>query len=272
MRAVGLHLRIYHTLLETYQMAAALQLPLFQFFLVHQQTRKHIALSREERAACFALRDTFAAICVHGAYWINVCQEANAGSIYLLKKELRLAVATGATQYILHPGSVLQSSDKDAGIQRLVHVLDDVMHMYPSITVVLENTAHGNGTIGSDINDLGAIQKMVKNSERLRFCIDTAHAHSYGYDLQTPKSRDAFIATIDAAIGLNTVALIHCNNTFEKQGSKIDKHVSLQQGVLTQALPALLAHPAIKTIPVILELPELPMPEQLNCVEQVRAW
>ncbi|HML19249.1 MAG TPA: TIM barrel protein, partial [Candidatus Dependentiae bacterium] len=77
----------------------------------------------------------------------------------------------------------------DEGIDELARSLNYVMKYEREITIVLENTTHGNLSVGSDITDFKLLRAKLDYPERISFCIDTAHAYSYGYDLKEKTNR-----------------------------------------------------------------------------------
>ena len=105
------------------------------------------------------------------------------------------------------------------------------------------------------------------------FKYDTAHAYSYGYDVAQSESQQAFINFLDATIGIERIKLIHLNDTVEQLGSFIDRHGIMGQGNIGEhALKNFAMHPALCTIPLLMELPELSIEQELLILEKVRSW
>lgn len=256
-RYIGVHMRVYQNLFDTFVRAHELQLPIFQFFLLDQQSRKHLHLRSSERARCATQQQFFKATYVHGAYWINVCAQEAAGSLYLLRKELRWTADLQAPYYILHPGAFSSSATKEQGIDNLVRVLNAAVDEFSSVTILLENTAHGNRAIGSDLHDFALIRAQLNKPERIGFCVDTAHAHVYGYDVITPEGLDNFYRLLEQTMGFSSIYLIHANDTNERRGSCQDSHVIPGKGLIgRENINKLCSYPELAQVPIIIEMPE----------------
>src|SRR5437667_347320 len=80
------------------------------------------------------------------------------------------------------------------------------------ITIVLENTCHGKLAVGSDILDFKVLLEKINKPERIGFCIDTAHAYSFGYDIADDQMQDDFIRLLESTIGIERIKLIHLND------------------------------------------------------------
>lgn len=254
---IGVHMRVYGDLFDTFIRAQELQVSIFQFFLLDQESRKHLQLRSSERARCAQKQQFFKATYVHGAYWINVCAQEAAGSLYLLRKELRWTTDLQVPYYILHPGAFSSSATKAQGIDNLVRVLDCMADEFPTVTILLENTAHGNRAIGSDLNDFGLIRTQLKKPERIGFCVDTAHAHVYGYDVITASGLDAFYHLLEQTMGLSSIYLIHANDTDQRRGSCTDSHLLPGKGLIgLEAIKKLCSYPGLQSVPIIIEMPE----------------
>jgi deoxyribonuclease IV len=270
---IGLHLRLDSTLQAVAIKAVEMQLPFFQCFFVSLETNKFISLTKQEIDNFRAFKDQhFKYLYLHGSYWINLSSIEHNG-IDVFKKELKLAQKLNFTHMVLHAGSAKGAHDKMAGIDALARVLNTVFIQHHDVTLVLENTAHGNLTIGSDINDFKILLTKLDYPDRLHFCIDTAHAHAYGYDLMTDIAQNQFIALLDQTIGISRIALLHLNDTTEKIGSRIDRHGIPGQGRLSEhALRYFMYHPALKNIPIIMELPPLSQEQEAAILHTVRNW
>jgi len=270
-KQVGIHLRIAESIVPLAHQAVALQLPFFQSFLgkkngVYVPSLHEIKLFR---ALC---ESHFSMLFAHGSYWLNMADPSYTNSDALLA-EVRCAQHLGFTHLVLHPGSTRGVAERQIGIEAVARMLNKVFKRKTDLHIVLENTAHGNYSIGSDIADLAAIKMLVDRPDLVTFCIDTAHAHAYGYDLCSPSALDRFICYLDATLGISNIVLVHLNDTHDGFGSHCDRHAYLGQGTLGKdVLHAIYHHPAFMKIPIILE-PPLLLPEQLSTlVQMVRTW
>jgi len=246
--------------------AIRLQLPIFQSFLVKQTTGKLVYLSKKEIEQFLELsahRERY----IHISYHANICEPQG---IYTLKKELGLAQRLGFSGAVLHAGSGKWCGDKQQGMQVLVQTLNTIIEEGFDIPLLLENTAHGNFSVGSDITDFAQVLSDVRYPKKIKFCIDTAHAYVFGYDIAHEQAQEEFIALLDKLIGIDTIALIHLNDTTQSLGSQRDQHQVIGQGNIG-ALPLqrFAMHPKLAHIPLILEMPPLPEEQELIYYNQL---
>jgi len=271
MRAIGVHLRITDTFGSLVDQALSLGLQTFQCFLIYQKSKKTLALSDQEIARFAQLRDRFSTLYVHGAYWINLCGSKSNRAQATLKKELSIAKRLGFTHYVLHPGCATGCTDRMKGIDALARVLNDVLKAESAITIVLENTPHDGKTIGGDIMDLYQIRQKLDRPEKVSFCIDTAHAFAFGYDIVN--EQEAFIDLLDEMIGIDAIELIHLNDTSEQLGLKRDRHEVIGKGTIgISALRNFVCNKRLAHVPLIMELPPLSDLELLPIIDTVRQW
>jgi|SRR5579859_5967130 len=269
-RHIGLHLRAHENLCQLIDKAVRLQLPIFQCFLTVPITGHLVSVNATDAAYFSNLRDQFERMYVHISYHSNL---ADPVSSERFRKEVSLAKKLGFSHAIVHPGSAKWCANKEQGIEELARCLNQICQDEPDIIIVLENAAHGNFTIGGDIADFAAIMKLCDFPERIKFCIDTAHAYVYGYNIADQEQQDEFIALLDQTIGIEHVVLIHLNDTIQELGSRIDKHHVIGQGLIgAAALTRFIMHPLIAHIPVILELPVLSEEQEMEHFKQVMLW
>ena len=273
-RFISLHMRVTLNLYETMREARLLNRSSLQAFLITQSTQKHIQLSLEAIDQIKAVRAEFIGpLIVHGAYWINLASGTDACGISFLKKEVSLAEQIGFTHYVVHPGSAIGCANRQEGMDRLIARLNYVTRRYTQITFVLENTAHGNNSIGSDLEDFAYIRSRLDFPERVALCFDTAHAFAAGYALQHAAVQENVIELLDRVWGLDAVALLHINDTHELCGSFKDRHARLGAGSIgLEPLKRFMNHVNLKQKPVIVETPPLSFTEQQKLLEELDNW
>ncbi len=271
-RDIGLHLRLTSSFMDAAYQALALEIPIFQCFLIDQVNRARISVNHETVAQFNAIRHSFKHVFIHGSYWVNLAHLGSTG-YRILKRELHIAHLLGITHIILHPGSAVTLADHQGGIESVASVLNEMNRRYPHIMIVLENTAHGGKTVGSNLHDLHAIKQLLDFPDRVAFCIDTAHAYAYGYDLSDHAKQQEFIALIDTTIGLDRLVLIHLNDSFHAQGSCIDKHAIVGEGLIGKSqLQSFVLSQQLKNLPIILELPLVSEAQERDMLQEVRSW
>lgn len=273
MRTIGIHLRLTGSILHVMHKAVRLGVPLFQCFLVPKATGRLVKVSWREKKEFLELRRKhFKDMYVHGSYWINLASIKH--TIHrALERELQLAKELEFTHMILHPGSAKGAKRRDEGIDALARALNHALKTEHDVKIVLENTAHGGMSVGGDLKDFERLLPKLDYPEKISFCIDTAHAYSYGYNIRTATGRDQFIDELDRAVGIERVALLHLNDTYEELASKLDRHQMIGKGTIGEdALREFVLHEKLANIPVLMELPVAPDEEEAAMLKQVRGW
>lgn len=273
MRDIGLHLRMHKELCDVAQRALALTLPFFQCFLRPSGSKKPIFFARRDIDLFLRrYRPAFNALYVHGSYWINLANVKRTQH-HILTKELYWAKKLHFTHMILHPGSATGAVNRQEGIDALVYALNGILKDERDITIVLENTAHGKKSIGGDMRDFAQVLQKVDYPDRVMFCIDTAHAFAYGYDVKSPHGQDDFITLLDRTIGIERIALLHVNDTHEALGSRMDRHHLIGDGQIGEvALQRFVLHPEVCTIPMLMEPPIASAEQEHGMLKKVLSW
>ncbi len=273
MRKIGLHLRLTTTLSELLEKAIRLESPIVQCFLMTQQSNTYAPVTDEEIEKCKLLRPHFEAMYLHASYWVNLAG-CRSNGWRALCRELAYAKKFGFTHIVIHPGSATGCESREHGMAALVKALNILLKEETEIKIVLENTAHAGKTIGGNIQDFKQLLDQLESPERVFFCLDSAHAHSFGYDIVDPEKQDIFLDDIERTIGRDKIALIHLNETTEACGSYIDRHAAIGKGVIGEAaLKRFMNHPVCASAPVILEIPIVETEqEEKKLLDQVTAW
>lgn len=272
MKRIGIHIRLTSTINDVIEKAIRLNLPLFQTFAVTDQGHV-IKLSSHEIDSYLTLRRKyFKNLYLHSSYWVNLSRD-NLRSYKTFIKELNLAEKLEFTHFILHPGAAETKNKKETGILTLAKNLNTALANNPPLTILLENTAHGGRSIGSNLEDFKILLNEIKYPEKVQFCIDTSHAYAYGYNLANQDGLNQFIETLKATITLEKIDLIHLNDTTEKLGAKIDKHHEPGHGHIGKlSLNRLIQYPHLKHTPIIMELPKLDEPDEIKIIQEVENW
>jgi deoxyribonuclease-4 len=162
---------------------------------------------------------------------------------------------------------------REDGLSSVARVINQILARAPKLTIVLENVAHGKRAIGGSLEDFQQILARIDKPDQLQFCLDTAHAHSFGYDLITSTGRTQLLDDFERLCGHERLALVHLNDTAGPCGDNVDRHCAVGAGILgAQALPAFCAEPRLAEAPFLLEMPELSEADESSIVKQVVAW
>jgi deoxyribonuclease-4 len=271
-RNIGLHLRLTGSLSDLLDRAAVLKQSVVQCFFIVQNINTYITFTEGELEECLEKRKQFKELYLHASYWVNLSGRKSNGW-RTFKKELELARALGFTHIVIHPGSSTGCKDKQEGITCLANALNKALSRYDDITIVIENIAHAKMSVGGNLEDFKELLSQIDEPDRIAFCIDTAHAYSYGYDIADKEELAKFIEKIDECVGTQRVAILHLNDTDKKCGSRIDKHALPGQGLIgEESLTTIMNHPKLKHTSIILELPVLPEDEEEVILKKVCSW
>jgi deoxyribonuclease-4 len=270
---VGVQIRLQESVVQLFDRAEMLDISLFQCFLVRRESGT-LARVTDQEVALFVQKkrsNNYTSIC-HGSYLINLASLGNNG-YYFLHHEVALAKRLEFAHFLLHCGTAHSADNKSQGIDALAFCLNKLIKNEPDISIVLENTAHGRLSVGSDITDFKHLLEKIDKPERINFCIDTAHAHSYGYAIIDEHDQDQFISLLDNTIGLEKIILLHLNDSYEMRGSKHDRHAAIGQGYIgLDALKSFALHRQLSHIPFILEMPEMSVDEEKMVIDGILGW
>ncbi len=256
----GLHVSIAGKIYKAVDRAAARCCDTFQIFTCNPRAWKARRLNRDD-AAEFSHRVRLSGmtpVFAHLPYLANLSspnKDIYRRSVRALIKELDRCKALGILYVVAHLGSHLGKGWK-VGLDRVTEAIKTALDSSESrATILLENTAGTMNSIGSSFSDLQEIIDRVGES-RVGVCFDTCHAFAYGYDLRDPKSVEATISQIENSLGLNSIALIHANDSKGGLASRIDRHEHIGLGCIgEEGFRAILHAEAFRRLPIILETP-----------------
>ncbi|WP_144511108.1 deoxyribonuclease IV [Bacillus sp. FJAT-22090] len=196
-------------------------------------------------------------IVVHAPYIINLGNttkpETFALGVDFLQKEVERTAAIGATQIVLHPGAHV-GAGADAGIQKIVEGLNEVLTQDFPVQIALETMAGKGSECGRTFEELAQIIDGVVNNHRLSICLDTCHIHDAGYDVVN--DFDGVLNEFDKVIGLERLKVLHINDSKNIRGAAKDRHENIGFGEIGfEALLNVVHHPQLTEIPKILETP-----------------
>jgi len=215
----------------------------------------------EEDLARFRQRRAEAGIggvLVHALYLCNLAgpdETVYGKSLDTMRSTVRAACAIGADGVVFHVGSHLKTGF-EAGLERCVPALRDVLELCSDTTwLLLENSAGAGGTMGRSIDELVALFDALDSHPRLGICLDSCHLYVSGVDVGDPGIVAKALADLDTRIGLDRLRALHVNDAAAPFGSNRDRHANVLEGELGERLGAFLAHPAVQSLPAVMETP-----------------
>ena len=76
-----------------------------------------------------------------------------------------------------------------------------------------------------------------------------------GVDVGDPEAVAEVLAEVDDRIGLDRLRALHVNDAAAPLGSNRDRHANVLEGELGERIGAFLAHPAVQSLPAVMETP-----------------
>jgi deoxyribonuclease IV len=190
-----------------------------------------------------------------------------------LAAELVRAEAYGCQYVVTHVGSHM-GDGAQAGIDRVVAALDEVLTKAPGPTIcLLETSAGGGAYVGAKFEDLAQIlARLPEHAARLGICFDTAHAYASGYDDSGSEGMRKTLDQLTTVISPARVYACHCNDTTVTLGGKADRHVNIGQGSIgLEGFRTLLHYEPLAHCAFVLETPGEELLEGKENLERLRS-
>ena len=171
-------------------------------------------------------------------------------------EECKRVEALGLKYLNVHPGSTSGKCSKEESIAQIAKAINFIHSQTSYMTIVLENTAGGGGTVGVDFAELRSIIDKVENKNRIGVCIDTCHAFASGMDLKKKNGIQSIMEEFDKVVGLSYLKAMHLNDSMGTKGSNVDRHDRIGYGYLgLDPFRQIMNCDALRGIPLILETP-----------------
>jgi deoxyribonuclease-4 len=259
---VGLHVSIAGGLVKAVEQARQLGCETMQIFSKSPRgwAARPLDPADAEAARDLRRRLRIGPFAVHASYLINLASPDPVlyqRSMDALQEELTRCTMMEADYLVVHVGCT-REGQRD-GVERVSAALRRVLDRTwtgSGVRLLLENTAGERGEVGADFGELGEILHQA-GPERVGICLDTCHTFAAGYDLTTPAAVRTLVHTLQGSVGLSAVKLIHANDCRQGLGCRVDRHQHIGEGGIGRAgFQALLSHPELRTIPLVLETPK----------------
>jgi deoxyribonuclease-4 len=290
---IGSHLSTAGALRAAIDEAVSYRFGAVQIFTRNQRQWTPKPLSKDEIADFHAARkgtvfEDGRRIVSHNSYLVNLASpdaDNLAKSIACERAELERCELLGVPVSVAHPGAHLHAlggkerkpkdrkpedrkpgdpndldaeptDDELAGLKRIAKAIDGIHRDLKGykVRIALETTTGSGTNLGYAFHHLGRIRAMVKEPERIAYCIDTCHVFAAGYDVSTAAKAKSILERFDAEAGLAHVAALHINDSEAAFASRKDRHAHIGQGLCGDAwFKAVVRHPAFAAIPKNLE-------------------
>ena len=200
-------------------------------------------------------------VVAHDSYLINLCAvnpDVLEKSRNAFVDELTRCEQLGIQLLNFHPGAHGGAGEED-GIQRIIESLNLAHERTKGFKVVsvVEATAGQGTAVGYKFEHLKKIIDGVEKPNRMAVCIDTCHIFAAGYDIRTEEVYTATFKEFDDIVGLNRLAVFHCNDSKKGLGSHVDRHEHIGKGMIgIGGFSLLMNDRRFSNVPKILETPK----------------
>ncbi|MBF0424435.1 MAG: deoxyribonuclease IV [Magnetococcales bacterium] len=205
----------------------------------------------------------------HDGYLINLGHpdpQAREKSLAAFIDEMQRCEQLGLTCLNFHPGSHLKLAPVERSLEWIAEGINRALEQTTGVVAVIENTAGQGSNLGHDFAQIAAIIDHVEDRRRVGVCLDTCHAFAAGYDLRTPETYAATMATFDQIIGFSYLKGMHLNDAKKGLNSRVDRHENLGRGLLgLEPFRLIMRDPRLEGIPLVLEtIDETLWPEEIK--------
>ncbi len=246
----------------------------FQVFSSSPRQWKPFELSRPQCETMSALRKEYdlSPLVVHANYLINLAgttPEFHRKSVEAFRAEVMRCTLLCADFLVLHPGSFRGGTRKE-GLTRVAHSIAKAVEGLDlessNLRITIENTVGAEYSLGGSYEQVAELMHGLRGIVPVAACIDTCHTHVAGCDLTTREGFRETMRQIDSTIGLNNVAVWHCNDAKAPRGSKLDRHEHIGKGSIgLEPFRWLLNDPRVAHAAFIAETPiDEPLDDQRN--------
>ena len=176
----------------------------------------------------------------HSKYCINLASP-KAFAHHLYSTELNNIYQMGGIGSVVHVGKSVALPLKEAeenmknNVSKVIKKVFTTPQKKKDLRIVIETGASCGTEMYWRIEDLGKFYHSFTRTEKkyIKFCIDTCHIFSAGYDIRTKEGMKDFLRLWNKHIGINKVDLIHLNDSKTKLGSRVDRHEQIRLGYIT---------------------------------------
>ncbi|MDQ6723980.1 MAG: deoxyribonuclease IV [Thermoproteota archaeon] len=281
---IGVHVSISGCLSKSIDNALSIGCSAFQIFTrsPRQWKTKEITIDDSKRFIN-KLKESpinFDSVVVHMPYLPNLSapqSEMYKKSIEVFKDEITRCNLLQIPHLVIHLGSHLDKGSKN-GISQLINACNTALDTYYSdsnlsknnVKILLENSSGQKNSIGSSIDEIGEILDRL-DSSIFGLCLDTCHAFAAGYDLSTENGIIQLLDIITNKIGLDSLKVIHLNDSKGKIGSNLDRHYHIGLGKIgEEGFKFLLNNKKLCHIPFIMETPIDDVRNNIDNIEYVK--
>ena len=230
----------------------------FQFFTRNPRGGQAKEIDTEDVARYLKIsqENHFGKIVAHSPYTLNPCgkdPKVRDFAYMVMADDLHRMEVVPENYYNFHPGSHV-GQGMEVGIEKIAQLLNDILTEEQSTIVLLETMA-GKGTeVGGKFEEIRAIMDRIHLQNKIGVLMDTCHVNDAGYDIV--HNMEGVLEEFDRIIGLSWLKAVHINDSKNPFGAHKDRHEKIGEGTIgLEAIADFINHPAIRSVPCILETP-----------------
>ena len=189
-----------------------------------------------------------------GSPTVSTYENSLASTAYSLRRGREI----GALGVVIHTGSAVDENHLSNAWKQIskgvMPILEKLKDNDPWL--LLEPTAGQGQSLVRNIEDLSKYFEALKWHPKVGVCLDTCHVYAAGHDIKTKGGMKKTLDLLVEVAGKERIQLIHANDSMDVLGSLKDRHENLGEGEIgVKPFEELIAHPAVKNAPLILETP-----------------
>ncbi len=257
---IGCHVSIAKSIDLAFDRAKKIGCSTFQVFTKNPRgwAFKEILKEEIDRFKAKYLNYNISPVVAHISYLPNLASlndDIYTKSMVSFRKEIELCAILGIPYFVIHSGSYKGGTFQE-GFEKYVESIQKGIDFGEGrVTILVENSAGGKKTLTGNFANINTVLEEI-NDSKVKVCFDTCHAFSAGYDISNQSGVSDFIAEVKASIGMESIAIIHANDSKTEVGSNRDLHEHLGLGKIGEiGFSELINDSALRKKPWILETP-----------------
>ena len=272
---IGAHISVAQGYLRAVSYATQVGCECIQVFAKSPRQWRGPAIDPEAAEAFGSLRAEagIGPLFTHTAYLLNLSTDDDVlweRSVDALADELARGSLLGAEGVVTHVGNDRTADPQRASArvaEAISRAFDRAGPEHSTVRLLLENTAGAGTSVGVSPAELGSIiEGCGLPVEKLGMCLDTCHAHAFGFDLSTSGGWALLVRQIQEEVGLERLGLIHANDCKFESGSRRDRHEWIGDGTIgMNGFSEMVCSPAFSHVSVVTEMPgDIPVKDVEN--------
>ena len=198
---------------------------------------------------------------VHAPFLINLgsptpstYENSLASTAYSLKRGREI----GAKGVVIHTGSAVDEAHVANAWKQIGKGVKPILKKLSEEDpwLLLEPTAGQGQSLVKKLDDITKYLDALDWHPKVGVCLDTCHVFAAGHDISKKGGMTETLDLLVKLVGIERVQLIHVNDSMDVCGALKDRHENLGEGKIgLKPFEELVAHPAVKNAPLILETP-----------------